>query len=121
VLHRRVDDCSSSANATIASNLRDDLRAEHAEDGAVQEHVFPAGELGMEPADFQQAGHATGEIDSVALGGRRDPRQHLQQRALAGAVGSDDADDLADVDPERDVLQRPERLLPSPWPTRPSA
>ena len=109
VLHRRVDELLELGERDDRVELADDLRAEHAEDGAVQEHVFPAGQLGMKAgADFQQARHAAGEID-VALGGRRDPRQHFQQRALAGAVGSDDADDLADVDPERDVLQRPER------------
>ena len=34
----------------------------------------------------------------------------FEQRALAGAVAADDADDLARLDLERDVLQRPEVL-----------
>ena len=36
--------------------------------------------------------------------------EDLQQRALAGAVAADDADHLAALDLEADVLERPERL-----------
>ena len=40
----------------MASNLRLDLRADHAENGAVQEDVLAARELGMKArADFEQA------------------------------------------------------------------
>ncbi len=42
--------------------------------------------------------------------GVRDPGQQLEQRALAGAVRTDQADDLARLDAQRDVAQRPERL-----------
>src|SRR5262249_37874147 len=38
-----------------------------------------------------------------------DAREDLQQRALAGAVGADDADDLAGAHLEGDIAQRPER------------
>ena len=54
-LHRRVDECPMSANSTISSNLRCDLRALHAEDRAVQKDVLAAGQLGMEAgADLEQ-------------------------------------------------------------------
>jgi hypothetical protein len=33
-----------------------------------------------------------------------EPDDHLQERALAGSVGTDDGDDLAVVDPERDAV-----------------
>ena len=50
-----------------------------------------------------------------APSGRRlgDARQDLEQRALAGAVAADDADDLALLDLERHVLQRPEASGPA--------
>ena len=43
-----------------------------------------------------------------ALGRGEDPGEDLEQRALAGAVGPDDAQRLAVRDRERDVAQRPE-------------
>ena len=44
----------------------------------------------------------------VALGRLGDRDEDLEQRALARAVAADDADDLALLDLERDVSQRPE-------------
>ena len=44
-------------------------------------------------------------------GGLQDPGHHLQQRALAGAVFPDDAEGLAALDLEADVVQRPEILV----------
>ena len=46
---------STSAKATISSNLPADLGAPHAEDGAVEEDVLAAGQLGVEAgADLEQ-------------------------------------------------------------------
>ena len=60
-------------------------------------------------ADLQQRADAAVELG--AAGGRlRDPREDLQQGALAGAVAADDADDLAALDLEGDVLEGPERV-----------
>ena len=42
----------------------------------------------------------------VALVGRVQPGDHVEQRALAGAVGPDDADDLALVDGEVEAVER---------------
>ena len=81
-------------------------------DRGVQEHVLAAGQLGMKP---------DAELDH-----RRDPRvprdeqaparrpvnggDELQERALARSVAPDQADRFAAVDPQRDLLQRPELL-----------
>ena len=46
----------------------------------------------------------------AALGGLGDAAEDLQQRALAGAVAADDADDLAALHLEETSLQRPEIL-----------
>ena len=56
-LHRRVEEARDVAEmATISSNLRFDLGARHAKDGAIQEDVLAAGELGMKAgADLEQA------------------------------------------------------------------
>ena len=43
---------------------------------------------------------------NVALVGLIDAVQHLEQRGLAGAVLADEADDLALVDGEADIVQR---------------
>ena len=108
-LHRRVEELLDPAKATISSNLRSISRLRHAEDGAVQIDVFAAGEFGVEAgADFQQAGRrgrGDGTRPSVGSVMRR---QDLEQRALAGAVAADDADDFAGLHLERDVAQRPE-------------
>ena len=50
---------STSAKATISSNLRLISARRHAEDGAVEVDVLAAGELGMKAgADLEQARHA---------------------------------------------------------------
>jgi hypothetical protein len=40
------------------------------------------------------------------------PHDDLQERALAGSVGTDDGDDLAVVDPERDAVDGRETAEP---------
>ena len=108
VLHRRVDELFELREGDDGVELADDLGAKHAENRAVEEDVLAARQVRMEArADLEQARDAAVQVD-VAFGRRGDARQDLQQRALAGAVRADDADDFADADLERDVLQRPE-------------
>ena len=47
-------------------------------------------------------------IRAYAAGRLGDPAQNFQQRALAGPVAADDADDLAGLNGKRHVLERPE-------------
>ena len=103
---------STSANSTISSNRRVDLRPPHAEDRAVQVDVLAPGQLGVEAgADLEQRADAAGDLGPA--GGRLgDARQDLEQRALAGAVAADDPDHLARTDLERDVAQRPDPQPP---------
>src|SRR5262249_50625415 len=87
-----------------------DLAAAHAEDRAVEEDVLAPRELGMESgSDLEQAADASPD-HRATLRRRRDPRQDLQQRRLAGAVPTDDAEHLALVELERHVLERPDVL-----------
>ncbi len=60
-------------------------------------------------ADFEQAGDAAAQGDAP-LGRLGDAGQDLEQRALAGAVAADDAEDLALAHLEVDILERPEFL-----------
>ena len=101
---------STSAKATISSNLRLISARRHAEDRAVEEDVFAAGQFGVKAgADLEQAGDAAAQHDPP-LGRLGDAAQDLEQRALAGAVAADDAQDLALLDLEADILERPEFL-----------
>ena len=113
-LHRRVEELLDLGERDDLVELPVDLAAAHAQDRAVEVDVLAAGQLGVEAgADLQQAADAAAELD---LAGRRlgDPREDLQQRALAGAVAADDADDLARLDLEVDVLAGPRtpRVVP---------
>lgn len=49
--------------------------------------------------------------DDLPFGRVGDPGEDLKQRALAGAVPPDDAEDLTALDLEVDLLERPEGLL----------
>jgi hypothetical protein len=104
-LHRRVEERSTSAKATISSKLARRLALAHAEDGAVEEDVLAAAQLRVEAgADLQQARRrGRGAAPRPRVGG--DAREDLQQRALAGAVAADEAQHFAvggtGAEPER--------------------
>ena len=87
------------------------LLAGHAEDRAVEEYVLAAGKLGMKAgADLEQAADLA--VHAYLAGGRgSDLREDLEKRGLARAVPSYDADDLAALDLEAHVLERPEAFL----------
>ena len=60
-------------------------------------------------AHFEQACHPSAQ-HNAPFGRLGDAAKNLQQRAFAGSVAADDADDLALFDFEVDVLERPEFL-----------
>ena len=60
-------------------------------------------------ADLEQARDAAAQHDA-ALRRLGDAAEDLEQRALAGTVAADDADDLAPLDLEAHILERPEFL-----------
>ena len=61
-------------------------------------------------ADLEEGADPALEVD-LAFGGGGDAREDLQEGALAGAVPADDAHDLALLDLEVDVLERPESIM----------
>ena len=119
VLDGRVDELLDLGERDDLVELPLDLAAAHAEDGAVQIDVLAAGQLRMEAgADLEQRADAAVDLDAPRrrLG---DARQDLQQRALAGAVAADDADDLAAPDLERHVAAAPRCVSDSSAARRP--
>ncbi len=105
-----VDELLHTGKVHNFIELAVDLILAHAEDGAVEKHVLAPGQLGVEAgADLQQAADAPLDLDHAA-GGRGDAREDLEQRGLAGAVAPDDAQRLALLHGEGDVIQRQDGL-----------
>ena len=82
-----------------------------AEHDPVQDDVVARGEVRIEAdAELDKRRHPAAYPDVSAIG-RVDPGETFQQRALAAAVASDDAEELALPDFERHVLERLERVM----------
>ena len=91
-LDRRIDEFLDARELDDLVEPPAHLAPAHAENGAIEEDVLAATELGMETgADLEQAVHAALDFDAPRRG-FRDARQDLQQGGLAGAVAADDAD-----------------------------
>ena len=86
----------------------------------VNAYIFGAGELGVAGhvlRNHANAGaHRVGVANDIvpghdrrAAGGRHQRRQHADERALARAVRSEQAEDLAALDREADVIHRQQR------------
>src|SRR5262249_62355817 len=85
-----------------------DLPLAHPEDGAVQVDVLAPREIAVKAGpDLEQASDPAVQLHAAGRG-RRDPGHDLQRRALAGAVASDEAEDLSLLDVEGHVAKRPE-------------
>jgi hypothetical protein len=89
-----------SAKASIEGRFRP-FRRGRSHDLAVDEDVFAPREFGIESgAQFQQRGDAPARHHASG-GGLKNAADHLQQRALAAAVGSHQADHFAAIHAER--------------------
>jgi hypothetical protein len=120
VLDLRVEEPLDLGEGDDLVEFAVDLVLPHAENRAVQVDVLAARELEVEPgADLEQRGEPAANAGRAAarLG---DPAEDLQERRLARAVPPEDAHDLAGLDLERDVLERPEGLGRRPAPEPPS-
>ena len=88
-----------------------DLARGESQDRAVEVDVIAAAEFRIEAgAEFEQGGDASVNIDRAARR-MQDPGHHLQERALAGAVFPHNAEGLAALHLEADVVERPEILV----------
>src|SRR5829696_8493537 len=102
-LHRRVDEFFYLREGDYLVELPLNLCLPHAEDGAVEEDVFAAGQFGVEAGpDFEERADAPMDLDFAFRRGG-DAREYFEQGALPRAVTPDDADDVAALDFERKV------------------
>ena len=100
-----------SAKSMIPCIRRRHLRVLDPQERPGQADVVATGQLLVEAgAQGEQARHQPVDVDP-ALGRRDDPGQHLEERALAGAVGPDDGQRFAVDQVEADVPQGPERPI----------
>ena len=91
-LDRRVEEPLDLGEGDDLVELAADLAPAHAEDGAVEEDVLPAGELRVEAgADLEQRCRPGPSISARPAVGSVIRGQDLEQGALAGAVAADDA------------------------------
>ncbi len=119
-LDGRVDELLHFGEVHDLVELALDLGAAHAQDGAVEVDVFPAGQFRMEAGAHLEQGADPAVDLGVALGGVGDPREDLQQGALARAVAPDHPQHLPLLHVEAHVSQSPNALLRS-VPVRPGA
>ena len=95
-------------------------RSGDAVEPGVNANILGAGELGVAGHVLRnhsnRGAHRVGVANDIvpghdrrAAGGRHQRGQHADERALAGAVGSEQAEDLAALDLEADVIHRQQR------------
>ena len=90
--------------------LGGDLAVFHAQYGAVQVDVLPAGEFLVKTgAHFEKRSDAARHVDFTGSG-IGDFGQHFEKRALSGAIAPDDAHDLTGIDTKRDIAQGPKDI-----------
>lgn len=107
-LNRRVDIALATGEIDDLVQLTLDLIMRHAQDSAVEENILPTRHLAMETCtDLQQATYPTMRPNS-ARRGTRDATEKLEQGGLTRTVLTDDTDDVALLDVERDVTQCPD-------------
>src|SRR5918993_2947111 len=110
-LQRLVHEGADAGEIGYRFEFAQDLLALQPEHGAADQHVLASRGLEVERrAERQHRGDPALDPD-LALGRARHAADDLQQCGLAATVAPDDAQALAALDLEADVLQRPERLV----------
>ena len=102
------------ANSTMSGVQRVHPSLGHAVDRAAEIHVLPTGELGMEAGADLEEGADPAARPAHTRGRLGDPADDLEQRALPGAVATDDSERLAFPDDEVDVAERPDLARADP-------
>ena len=108
-LERRIDELLELGERNDLVHFPADLRARQAEDRGIDIDVLATREIPDEPcAHLDQRGDAAANRH-LAPRRLRDMRQHLEERALARAIASDDADHFPRLDAEAHVIECLER------------
>ena len=111
VFDRGVDEALDFGKGDDLVELAIDVAPLHAENRAVEKHILAAAQLGMKAGpDFEQGSDEAANRD-VPFSRSRNPRQHFQQRALTGAIASDDSNHFTLRDVERNVAQGPDAIV----------
>src|SRR5207244_9724065 len=102
-LERRADRppaCAPAANVLHGGGEGEEIAHRHLE---VERGAFRG--VSQAPARGERRPHDVEAVDEGPSGGGwEDPREHPERGRLAGAVGTEEADYLASLDVERDVL-----------------
>src|SRR2546421_2720005 len=111
VLCGRVNKFLKLGEGNDLVELAGDLLLAHAQDGAGEEGVFAASELGMEAsADFEEGTDAAVNFRPASRG-TSDAGENLEEGGFARAVAADDTEDFAFAHFEPHVFQGPEGLV----------
>ena len=109
-LYRRIEKSLHLGKCDDLVELLPNLALRHPKDGAIKEDVLAPCQLGMKTrSDLEQARNASTQQNSP-LRRFRDAAQDLEQRALAGTVAANDANNFTLLNLEAYVLERPEFL-----------
>lgn len=104
-LHGGVDITLATAEIDYFVKFPVYLPTLHAENAAIHVDILATGEFGMEAcADFEEGGDAAFSVYLAGSGGG-DAGEELEQGAFAGAVLANDAENIAFLDFEVDVLK----------------
>src|SRR6266567_243571 len=107
-LHRAIDESSNFSELLDSGKRFVHFLPRYSHDLAVEIDVVAAAKFGVEAgAQLQQSGYPA-VAENTAAGGLKDSAYNLQQRALAGTIGADDGEDLALLNVQIDVTERPE-------------
>src|SRR5436190_14001635 len=111
-LDRLMNEVADFGKAFDLREERVSFATRKAQQGRVHIDVFDAGKFGIEAgAQFEQCRYPA-FVPNLSLRWLERAGDDLQQRRLAAAVGTDDADDVAFVQFERDLVQCPELFVP---------
>lgn len=108
--HRGVDIAFATGEVDNLIQFGLDLAFGHAQDGAIHEDILPARHLRVKArTDFQEGTNTAMGTDSA--GSRTgDAGEEFQEGRFASTVLADDADDIALLDIEGDIAERPDVL-----------
>src|ERR1044072_65035 len=106
--HRRVDKLFHFREGDDLIKLAIDFGLAHAEYGAVEVYIITTGQCGVKAgAHVEERTDAPIDLRESARG-FRNPGEDFEKCALPSSVMTNDSDDFATFDFERDVVQRPD-------------
>ncbi len=108
VAHRHVDEVGELRELDDRRQMLGDEALGVAEESGVQENVLATGEIEVEARSELQQRCGAAPHHHSPLSRSQDPRDHLQQGALAGTVAADQPYGLTGLDGQIDSLERPE-------------